>query len=81
MVRELLMERLVRDCLKHIDLLESRLPMENADDEAFYKHSLLFGERVSCLLSLPSNAKDDRAGVVPGSASSALLDSEPLPEK
>jgi hypothetical protein len=62
MVRELLMERLVRDCLKHIDLLEGRLPMENADDEAFYKHSLLFGERVSCLLSLPSNSTIDSAG-------------------
>lgn len=60
-VRELMLERLVRDCLEHIDLLEGHLPMANAEDEAVYKQSLMFGERVSCLLSLPPNPSDQRA--------------------
>lgn len=56
-------ERLLRDCLSHIDLLEGHLPMANAEDESVYKGSLAFGERIAVCLP---NAKDDR-----GAASAA----------
>ena len=45
-----LLERNLRDCLSHINLLEGCLPMANAEDESLYKDSILFGERVSACL-------------------------------
>jgi hypothetical protein len=38
---------LLRECLQHIDLLEGHLPMANPEDEAVYKESILFGERIA----------------------------------
>lgn len=58
------LERLLRDCLSHIDLLEGHLPMANAEDEAVYKSSLAFGERVA--VCLPNSVIDGAAPHIQG---------------
>ena len=44
------LRKLLRECLAHIDLLEGHLPMDNKEDEAVYKESLVFSERVATIL-------------------------------
>jgi hypothetical protein len=66
------LESRLRECLAHIDRLEARLPMENAEDAYLYKESIAFGERIaSCLTD--DRLKAEIAAAASSPASKAIL--------